>query len=137
MQICAATDLSPAADHAVRLALTWAQRLGGDCVLLHVVHDPELAPALVSDVPGDVQRARAELQRVADAATVPCRIDVRTADDVATAIAEAARGADYLFVGAQGKSAMQRLRLGSVTNALLRRAHVPVVCCPPPAADAP
>lgn len=136
MRICVATDLSPTADAALRLALDWAQRFAGACVLLHVVHDPELAPALSGDVPGDVQRATLELQRIAQAAPVPCSVDVRTADDVATGIAEAARDADYLFVGAQGKSALQRLRLGSIATALLRRVHVPVVCCPPPVADA-
>lgn len=128
-ELCVATDLSPAAEPAIDLALRWARALRARLVLLHVVHDPELAPALSSDVPGDVARARQQLQQRREAATdVTCRVDVRTADDVVQAIVEASRDSDYLFVGSHGHSGFQRLRLGSVTTAVLRQSHTPVVC---------
>lgn len=132
MELWIATDLSPTSDRAVALGFAWAKQVGGRVVLLHVVPDPELAPAFASDVPGEVAAARAVLERqVAQfGAGLVCRAEVRTADDVVAEIQKASAGADYLFVGSQGKSAFQRLRLGSVAAALLRHGHVPVVCLP-------
>lgn len=132
VELCVATDLSPAAAPAVDLAFHWARALQAKVVLLHVVHDPVLAPALSNDVPGDVAAAKIQLQKRAAAdGDVACRLDVRSAEDVVTAIVEAAAKADYLFVGSHGKSGFQRLRLGSVASAVLRRSKVPVVCLPP------
>lgn len=132
MELVVATDLSPAAAPAVDHALRWAKQLGANVTLLHVVHDPELAPALANDVPGDVAAAKRALDAIAAQSTVPCRVDVRTADDVAAAIAAAARGAAYLFVGTHGRSGFQRLRLGSVATKVLRQSPAPVVCMPSP-----
>lgn len=133
MQLVVATDLSPASTPAVDHALQWARKLGASVTLLHVVHDPELAPALATDVPGDVANAKRALDAFAAQSAVPCRVDVRTANDVASAIAEAARGADYLLVGTHGRSGFQRLRLGSVATKVLRQSATPVVCVPTPA----
>lgn len=133
MELVVATDLSPAAAPAVDHALRWAKQLGANVTLLHVVHDPELAPALANDVPGDVAAAKRALGAIAAQSAVPCRVDVRTADDVAAAIAAAARGAAYLFVGTHGRSGFQRLRLGSVATKVLRQSPAPVVCMPSPA----
>jgi nucleotide-binding universal stress UspA family protein len=133
MELVVATDLSPAAVPAVEHALQWAQKLGASVTLLHVVHDPELAPALATDVPGDAANAKRALDAIAARSAVPCRVDVRTADDVAAAIAEAARGAAYLFVGTHGRSGFQRLRLGSIATQVLRQSPAPVVCMPSPA----
>ncbi|MFN9274537.1 MAG: universal stress protein [Planctomycetota bacterium] len=133
MELVVATDLSPAAAPAVDHALRWAKQLGANVTLLHVVHDPELAPALANDVPGDVAAAKRALGAIAAQSAVPCRVAVRTADDVAAAIAAAARGAAYLFVGTHGRSGFQRLRLGSVATKVLRQSPAPVVCMPSPA----
>jgi nucleotide-binding universal stress UspA family protein len=131
-ELCVATDLSPGSAPAVDLACRWARALRASLVLLHVVHDPVLAPALGNDVPGDVAAAKQQLQQLADAAPdIACRVDVRTADDVVGTIVAAAAAADYLFVGSHGRSGFQRLRLGSVAAAVLRQCHVPVVCLPP------
>jgi nucleotide-binding universal stress UspA family protein len=130
MELVVATDLSPASHPAVDHALLWASRLGASVTLLHVVHDPELAPALSNDVPGEVAAAKRALGAIAARASVPCRVDVRAADDVAAAITAAARGAAYLFVGTHGRSGFQRLRLGSVATTVLRQSPAPVVCLP-------
>ena len=132
VELCVATDLSPAAESAVALSFAWARAPGAGLVLLHVVHDPELAPALANDAPGDMAAARQQLAALAAAnADVRCRVDVRAADDVVAAIVAAAAKADYLFVGSHGRTGFQRLRLGSVATAVLQRSHVPVVCLPP------
>jgi nucleotide-binding universal stress UspA family protein len=132
VELCAATDLSPSATPAVELAFRWAKALGGSVLLLHVVHDPVLAPALANDAPGEAAAAKRELQQLAEHYAVPTRIDVRTADDVGKAIVEASAKCDYVFVGSHGKSGFQRLRLGSIAAAVLRHSHVPVVCLPAP-----
>lgn len=134
MLICAATDLSESGRVAVHHALRWAALAGAQLRLLHVIPDPELAPALSDDVGGDVVRARETLQKLADQHEVDCEIDVRAAEDVAAEIVTATRDCDYVFVGSQGKSAFERFRLGSVATAVMRNSGVPVVCCPPPEA---
>jgi len=134
VEICVATDLSTSGLVAVNHAMTWAESMSATVVLLHVVHDPELAPALGDDVPGDVARARETLGEIARRAPVPTKVDVRTAEDVPGEIIKAAKdgGCAYVFVGSQGKSAFERLRVGSVATAVMRHSSVPVVCCPHP-----
>ncbi len=132
MELCVATDLSPSSRAAVDLVLSWAQKLGASVRLLHVVHDPVLAPALSNDVPSDVARADEALRAIAARAPCPCKVDVRTAEDVAGEVVTASKRCAYLFVGSQGKSAFERLRLGSIATAVLRKSHVPVVCIPHP-----
>lgn len=131
-RFCIATDLSPTSAAATELAFEWARHHRADVVLLHVVHDPELAPALGNDVPGDVQRAKQALEQLVSTkgTGLQVQIDVRAAEDVAGTIVQVATGASYLFVGSHGRSALQRLRLGSVATAVLRQSAVPVVCLP-------
>ncbi len=130
-ELCIATDLSPAGAPAVDLGLDWARRLHARVLLLHIVHDPELAPALADDVPGDLAAARKQLDKLAaEAGGIECRVDVHSAEDVAAAIVAAAAQADYLFVGSHGRSGLKRLVLGSVATAVLRHSRVPVVCVP-------
>ena len=132
VHICVATDLSGSGEATVVRALAWAAKMQASVRLVHIVHDPELAPAFSDDVSGDVQRATAQLQQVADGAAVPCQVDVRQAEHIADEIVAAADGCGYLFVGSQGKSAFERLRLGSIATRVLRHSTVPVVCCPHP-----
>lgn len=132
VQICVATDLSTSGLVAVNHAMTWAESMSATVLLVHVVHDPELAPALGNDVPGDVAKAREALGEIARRAPVSCEVDVRTAENVADEIIESAKDCAYLFVGSQGKSAFERLRVGSVATAVMRHSTTPVVCCPHP-----
>lgn len=131
MKIYVATDLSASGNAAVALACAWAAKLQAELVLLHVVCDPMLGPAFTDDVPGDVARAKQELNAFAAKLTPPARVLVQTAENVADAIVAATADGDFLFVGSQGKSAFERFRLGSVATQVLRRTTVPVVCCPP------
>jgi len=130
VELCVATDLSPAAAGAINLAFEWAKRLGARVRLIHVVHDPDLAPAFASDVPGDVINAKRELEALAAVAGVPCATEVQTAEDIVSCILAVSTSSDMLFVGSQGKSFLQRLRLGSVATDVLRKSKIPVVCLP-------
>lgn len=132
VEIVVATDLSPAAEPVLDLAVRWAKQMQASIVLLHVVHDPVLAPALTSDVPGEVATGKRVLQAMAARTGVSCRVDVRTADDIVAEIVAAAAQSDYLFVGSHGRSGFQRMRLGSVSAGVLRHSHTPVLCVPPP-----
>ncbi len=132
VQICVATDLSESGKAATEYALTWARSMSARVLLVHIVHDPALAPALSDDVQGDLTHARAELEAVAADCGLPCEIIVDRAEDVCAAIVEASKSSDYLFVGSQGKSAFDRMRLGSVAVSVMRSSAVPVFCCPPP-----
>jgi nucleotide-binding universal stress UspA family protein len=128
-----ATDLSPAAEPALALARTWARALGAKVVLLHVVADPELAPALTADAPGDAKRAQLSLDQLAGTfGGIPTSCEVRCAEDVAAEItaSAAANGADWLLIGTQGRGALHRLRFGSVAAKVARSSTVPVVCVP-------
>ncbi|MGK0352929.1 MAG: nucleotide-binding universal stress UspA family protein [Planctomycetota bacterium] len=127
-----AVDLSPAGQAVIDHAIAWAKAHVAELLILHVVHDPELAPAFTGNVPGDVQRAEAALRDLAEKAPVKCLVQVLTAENIAAAIVAAAKDSSYIVVGSQGKSAFQRLRLGSIATAVLRHSHVPVVCCPHP-----
>lgn len=131
--IVVATDLSPAAQLACQRAAFWARRFDCDLHLLHVVHDPELAPALAADVPGEVQRARAMLERLkAHLGHRAIQVHVLTAEDPAAAIVAFAANcrAEWLFVGTHGRTGVAHLLLGSVAARIARTSSVPVVCCP-------
>ena len=130
MKICVATDLEPGFERLVDHASEWAKAHQATLVLLHVVHDPELAPALSNDVPGDLQRAQTQLEEVAERIDPSCTVDVRPADKVGPEILKATEDADYVFMGSQGKSALERMRLGSVVTSVIRNSRVPIVCHP-------
>lgn len=130
------TDLSDAARTAARPALELARALHCELRVLHVVHSPVLAPALTASV--DLDRADAEAALAAFCASLRAEVavhpEVRLATEVVAAIDAYARDtrARYVVTAASGKSGWQRMRLGSVSSALVHRACVPVVVVPSP-----
>lgn len=130
MQICVAVDLSTAGQAVIDQAIKWAELQSADLLMVHVVHDPELAPAFGNSVLSDVADAKAVLGEIAGKAPIKCTVQVLQAEDIAATILAAAKEASYIVVGSQGKTAFERLRLGSIATAVLRRSHVPVMCCP-------
>lgn len=99
------------------------------------------APAEFALTP-EVERRRAELL---EAFVAPARRDGVTVEAVVRGgfvveqiLLEAeAYGADLIVVGTHGRSGVQRLVLGSVTEKILRRAACPVLTVPPRAAVEP
>lgn len=117
-------------------AADWARRLDLDLVLLHVVADPELAPAFTHNVHADVEDARRQLTSLAAGlpSGIRCTVEVRTADVVANGILQRlANGVQWAFLATSNKPFLERIRLGSVAAAVIRGSPVPLVCCPPPA----
>ncbi len=131
--ILVATDRSAGGDRCLAPAVRLALGLGGRVVLLHVVSDPMLAPALSSNVAQDALDARSALEAKArEHKGCAIAVDVRSGESVVDTILHAAEehGAGFLLVATQGKSAFQRFRLGSVAEGLVRRSPIPVIVLP-------
>jgi nucleotide-binding universal stress UspA family protein len=139
------TDLSEEARRAYAPVAELARENGARLTLLHVVvdvrvapHGAPLAPPLTGpDVGDQLEAARAAL--AVERELIDPDLDVElvavAGGDVPEAIAEhAARsGADLIALSTHGRAGFRRLILGSVAEAVLHHAHVPVLCFPRPA----
>jgi nucleotide-binding universal stress UspA family protein len=138
--IIVATDLSPEAEHAVRVAAAWSARLRASLSLLHV-HPPTPAgatamtpatfwPALDTSET-EAAHARAALEQVAARLVngPPQRIEVLEHPSAALGICEHAEStnADLVVVGARGHTALDRLFIGSVAEQVVRHCPCPVL----------
>ncbi len=138
------TDLSAESERAFAPVQSLAQRLGLPITLLAVLEDLPFEPTaggLVALYPDRQQMHRDWEQRIQELAgkfgqAVTVRGVVLDAADVPRAIAEFAHKekAELLAMASHGRSGVKRLLLGSVTEAVLRQAHVPVLVYPPPPA---
>ena len=135
------TDFSETASHALRYASGLAQTLGAR---LTVVYSDRFMPPI--DYTATVgawdessfaqMKARAEEQLQRDAETnidpsVPYDTVVRVAAPL-DGITDQAResGAGLIVMGTHGRSGLRRVIIGSVTEAVMRRAEVPVIAVP-------
>lgn len=135
------TDLSPESQLAFAPARQLAERLGLPITLLAVLEDLPFEPAaagLMAAYPDRSRLHRDWEQRLGELAhELGDRAQVRTvvldAMDVPRAIVDFAHreGADLLAMATHGRSGLKRLLLGSVTEAVLRHTHVPVIVYPP------
>lgn len=135
--ILATTDLSDSAARAFPVAVSLAAALRCELRLLHIVHRPILTPAFTDSSELDRAAAATALTKVAEGLrAVAAHVAVHIAEDVVTEIAGYAQTHDarYLVTAGSGKSGWSKLRLGSVSSALLRRAPLPVVLVPGQAA---
>ena len=141
--ILIATDLSPESLIPCKPVAELARRLGAKVSLLHVVHEiimvPHghmLAPPLHSD--DEKQRAHAKLALEEQAAAlgedIHAQSEVITSTEVPKSIADYAQrhGVDLIAISTHGRSGFRRLALGSVAEAVLRHAQVPVITFPRP-----
>ncbi|MEE9124919.1 MAG: universal stress protein [candidate division NC10 bacterium] len=133
-----ATDLSPVSERAWRYALTLADVFAAEVVLLHVVRPAYLAGAadhLVPPASGWMERYLAPLEselerrrQAVEALGLRARrkVVVGVPADVIVAEAEAEQ-ADLVVVGTQGRTGLSHLLLGSVAEAVIRKAPCPVL----------
>ena len=139
--ILVTTDFSQSSERAIAPALRLRDAFGAKVTVLHIVHTyavrpvgAPLAPPMTlpadADALAEVNRALPEWtkDRFGDA---DYRAVVGT--DIATTIAEQVKelGCDMVVMSTHGRSGLQHFFLGSVTERLLRLAHVPVLCVPP------
>jgi len=138
-------DFSEASTAAVDAAVTMAERIAGDVVLVHVV-PPVPVPASEGDpVPFDVGSYQRELENSAKQALralaqqcvpehVAARSVVLTGTDPAGEILQLAdkENASMIVMAAHGESGWERRTGGSVTVMVVRMACCPVLTVPEP-----
>ncbi|MCC2973923.1 universal stress protein [Massilia sp. IC2-476] len=143
-RILVPSDGSPVSEAAVEAAIDFAQARGSAIVALSVAvpepsfqslegamaYDPGLQPEVL------LEHAQRNVDAVvvrADRAGVPCTALTCSALDIAEAIAATAReqGCDLIVMGSHGRRGLSRLIAGSVTQAVLANAPVPVMVLRP------
>jgi Universal stress protein UspA and related nucleotide-binding proteins len=141
-RILVPTDFSETAIHALRYASDLARGLGAR---LTIVYSDLFAPPIdyTATIGGWEEAsfenlkvvARQQLLHDAEAnvdPAVPYDIVVRVALPLDGIIAQAREsGAGLIVMGTHGRTGFRRLVIGSVTEAVMRRAEVPVIAVPP------
>ena len=144
-RIVCATDLSEAADEALRQAHAMASRYRAALTVVHIVPDivrsyllfpQQHRQAYAEEAPKMLDRAteavRDRMATVVDRPADAYRIYVETGKPYVEIVRAAeAEEADVLVVGARGSSGLQRVVLGSVAEQVLRHAHCPVLVAHP------
>jgi nucleotide-binding universal stress UspA family protein len=128
-------DGSPVAEAILPFILDIAGPLGLEVLLLHVVQwrpspATERGHAPMDDLPTLTAKAKSYLAGFAPrlrARGVNAETSVRSGDPVQEILAGAAEaGADLIAMSTHGRTGLGRLLFGSVAEAVLRRAEVPV-----------
>jgi nucleotide-binding universal stress UspA family protein len=138
------TDLSEEGERAFPALAELARRYGTSILLLHVVEDIAVAPAgeaaaavppvVIPGVPQEMKRVRAVLEERKKklGSNIDVAVDVIAAASVPRAIAQHAleKGCDLIALSTHGRSGFRRMIMGSVAEAVLRHAKVPVLIFP-------
>jgi nucleotide-binding universal stress UspA family protein len=143
-RVLVGTDLSDAADEAIRQGHERALAEGGELIVCHVV------PSLIGHSPLFPQRTAEETTRMLDAeraamhavelrvvaltgralGTFRVTVDTGSAEAAVVRAADAA-GATLVVVSSRGATGLDRLLLGSVASRVVRYAHCPVLVARP------
>ena len=142
-RILLTTDLSEDALRAFAPVAELAGALGAQVSLLHVMPDvvvppppgvPVAAPLHAPEMREHLEDVRRQLADQARRGLGAVPHDTRTAAaaDVAAEVVRIAReeGYDLIALSTHGRSGFRRMVLGSVAEAILRHASVPVLCVP-------
>jgi universal stress protein A len=135
------TDFSHCSDAALPVATSLARDTGAKLLIAHVEEPPmaygggEMYYGMPDPITDDL---RAMLQRVVPPdPNVPYEHHL-VIGDPATAVAElaASEGVDLIVMGTHGRTGLRRLLMGSVAEAIVRRAPCPVFIMKEPHSDA-
>jgi nucleotide-binding universal stress UspA family protein len=146
-KILLTTDLSADALRAFAPVTELARKLGSRITLMHVLPDLVLAPhgdplaapvhAPVDPIGQIESMTRDVTQRLEEDARrhfpgLDVEVYVTSEADVARAITRHAKenGFDLIALSSHGRTGFRRMVLGSVAEAVLRHAEVPVLCFP-------
>ena len=140
-RILCAMDFSPASVRAARLAC--ALLADGGILQLLLVTPPSQQVGLLGDSWLRAQREEAarrfaELRAILEPELPPGAMLDETSraglvvDELLDGVHR--HDAQLIAVGTQGRDFLERLFVGSTASGVMRRAHVPVLCAPPPAA---
>ena len=133
-----ATDLSPTSEGAGRYVLPLAEMFSAEVFLLHVVSAAQLvgAPDMPVPLPGEWLEAElaardrdlASREKEIEATGATARRKVTVGAPAATILAEAeAERADLIVMGTHGRRGLPHVLLGSVAEAVIRKAPCPVL----------
>ena len=141
MKLLVALDLAAATDEIVDNAAVLARKLPAEIWLLHVAEpDPdfvgfEVGPQAVRDsVAEDLRAEHRHVQELADRLkgeglkAHPLFVQGSTAETILRKANEL--DADMIVVGSHGRGAMYQLLVGSVSEAVLHSAKIPVLVVP-------
>jgi nucleotide-binding universal stress UspA family protein len=136
------TDFSPQSGAAFQVACALARDYVARLVLLHV-HPPDMIYGEGYVLPPDPEVVREELQEQLDRLrppdpAIPVERLLREGD-AAREILHTAReiGADVIVLGTHGRAGVGRLLMGSVAEAVLRKAPCPVLAVKTPLPETP
>jgi nucleotide-binding universal stress UspA family protein len=133
-----ATDLSPVSEGAWRYALKLADVFAAELVLLHVLRHAKLAGQVDDPVPPPAGRLGPSLvplereldrrQQVVEALGLRARRKVLVGVPAEVIVAEAhAEQVDLIVVGTHGRTGLPHALVGSVAEAVIRKAPCPVL----------
>jgi nucleotide-binding universal stress UspA family protein len=135
------TDFSSRSTYAFHLACSLARDHGARLVLVHVVSPPAVAYGeMITDFA--IDEAREEARRGLDKLVVSdanIKVERLVVDgEPVTEILRVAgqNAADLIVMGTHGRSGLSRLLLGSVAEAVLRKATCPVLTVKTPMTEA-
>lgn len=136
------TDFSHTGDAALELATSLARERGATLLIVHVEEPPaaygggEMYYGMPDPATEDLRRMLSEIQPTDPA--VPHEHHLITGDP-AVAIARLAeeQQVDMIVMGTHGRTGLLRLLMGSVAEAVVRRAPCPVLTLKQPRAEAP
>jgi len=139
-RILVAADLSGPSLSALNAAKAWARRWGSSLEIVHVESPPILdvwaGPGLPVGVPPVTRETRRKIEeklRKAAEGFPEARLKLRTVYGwPPAALLELARPerADLLVMGTHGYAGLDRILTGSVSEAVIRRARIPVLAVP-------
>jgi nucleotide-binding universal stress UspA family protein len=134
-KILVPTDFSPASEACLQEAGALAKERGGSLFLLHVAQPPMTYGPGVGVPAADAAQWAASLEQVAPPqADVPCQRRVVIGDPAAEIVSTAEQeGIDMIVMGTHGRTGLGRLLMGSVAEAVVRRAPCPVLTIKYPA----
>jgi len=134
------TDLSEESKRAFAPTAKLARELGARIVLLHVVHElaalphgaPLAPPVEPLDIGTELKQARGEIARLARTLGDNVTTEVISGVDIADSIASFAEqaGARFIALSTHGRTGVRRLMMGSIAEAVMRRASTPVLSFP-------
>ena len=139
------TDDSDGAIAGAKRGIALASRVGAEVHVLSVVEAEAAGPSELDDVTAEALEARAEeaVERIADLVRgYDPDLDVTTTVTRGTPFQSIREYAhrheiDVVAMGTKGRTGLDRILLGSVTENVLRTVRTPVLAVPPNATDAP
>jgi len=136
-RILAPVDFSPPSEAALSYALRLAHGVGAEVCVCHIIPIPHALDALYErgltppeGVKRIAQKARKRIKEIAETpgTVVPVRIHFKEGEAVEHILQQAETlKVDLIVMGTHGRQGAKRFLLGSVAEAVIRRAPCPVL----------